>query len=204
MTKLIRIIVIISLCSLALSPEIISQSSSELVQSGLSSYLSGDYESALNSFNNALNVSTSGEDEDLPLTGESQEVNDSQSVEVDDSESQEVDDSESRETYTGESQIQTVDVSTIQQYSDPLQYQGDEQSNIYLYRGQTYLKLGDKEAALNDFDKAISLDSSYADAYFRRAIVNYQVDPDKACPDLQAAINEGHQSAQELFNLICK
>lgn len=204
MSNLIRIIVILSLCSLVFSPDIKSQSSSELIQTGLSSYQSGDYETALNSFNNALQVSGSDVDSDLPLTGESQEVNDSESVGVDDSESQEVDDSESKETYTGESQIQTVDISTIQQYSDPLNYQGDDPADLYLYRGQTYLKLGDKVAALNDFDKAISLDSSYADAYFRRAIVNYQVDPGKACPDLQAAINAGHQSAQELFNLICK
>ncbi len=127
-----------------------------------------------------------------------------ESNEVDDSESQIEYTGESKETYTGESQEQTVDVSTIQQYSDPLNYQGDDPADLYLYRGQTYLKLGDKEAALNDFDKAISLDPSYSDAYFRRAIVNYQVDPSKACPDLQAAIEQGHQSAQELFNLICK
>jgi len=29
------------------------------------------------------------------------------------------------------------------------------------------------------------------------------VDPDKACPDLQAAIDNGNPSAQKLFNLIC-
>jgi Tfp pilus assembly protein PilF len=204
MSNLIRIIVIISLCSLVFSPNINSQSSSELVQTGLSSYQSGDYESALNSFNNALQVSGSDVDSDLPLTGESQMEYTGESKEVDDSESQMEYTGESKETYTGESQMQTADVSNIQEYSDPLNYQGDDPADLYLYRGQTYLKLGDKEAALNDFDKAISLDSSYADAYFRRAIINYQVDPDKACPDLQTAINEGHESAQELFNLICK
>lgn len=204
MSNLIRIIVILSLCSLVFSTEIKSQSSSELVQTGLSSYQSGDYETALNSFNNALQVSGSDVDSDLPLTGESQMEDTGESQEVDDSESKVELTGESQMEYTGESQEQTVDVSTIQQYSDPLNYQGDDPADLYLYRGQTYLKLGDNEAALNDFDKAISLDSSYADAYFRRAIVNYQVDPGKACPDLQAAIEQGHQSAQELFNLICK
>ncbi len=57
MSNLMRMIVILSLCSLVFSPEIKSQSSSELVQTGLSSYQNGDYESALNSFNNALQVS---------------------------------------------------------------------------------------------------------------------------------------------------
>ena len=204
MSNLMRMVVILSLCSLVFSLDVKSQSSSELVQTGLSSYQSGDYETALNSFNNALQTSGTDVNSDLPLTGESQMEDTSESQEVDDSESQEVDDSESQETYTGESQEQTVDVSTIQQYSDPLNFQGDDPADLYLYRGQTYLKLGNNQAALNDFDKAISLDPSYADAYFRRAIVNYQVNPEKACPDLQAAINAGHQSAQELFNLICK
>lgn len=204
MSNLIRIIVILSLCSLVFSTEIKSQSSSELVQTGLSSYQNGDYEGALTSFNNALQTSGTDVNSDLPLTGESQMEDTGESQEVDDSESKVELTGESQMEYTGESQEQTVDVSTIQQYSDPLNYQGDDPADLYLYRGQTYLKLGDKEAALNDFDKAISLDSSYADAYFRRAIVNYQVDPGKACPDLQAAIEQGHQSAQELFNLICK
>jgi len=220
MSNLIRIFVILFLCSLVFLPEIKSQSSSELVQSGLNSYQSGNYEDALNNFNSALQTSGSDVESDLPLTGdsqieydsESQEVDDSESVEVDDSESQEVDDSESKmeydsesqETYTGEYQGQNVDISTVQQYSDQLEYQGDDAADVYLYRGQTNLKLGNQEAALADFDKAISLDPSYSDAYFRRAIANYQVNPEKICPDLQTAIDNGHKSAQELYNLICK
>jgi tetratricopeptide (TPR) repeat protein len=198
-----RMIIVFTSFVLIFSSEIFCQSTSELIQSGLGSYQNGDYQSALNSFNNALQVSGS-EDNDLPLTGESQEVDDSESQEVDDSESKEVDDSESQETYTGESQIQTADVSTIQQYSDPLKYVGEEPADVYLYRGQTNLKLGNQAAAVSDFDKAISLDPSYSDAYFRRAIANYKVNPDKVCPDLQTAIDNGHKSAQELYDLICK
>jgi tetratricopeptide (TPR) repeat protein len=203
MNNQFRLVLVFCFVSIIFSSEVFCQSSSELVQSGLTNYQGGDYTTALNNFNSALQLSGS-EDNDLPLTGESQEIEDSESIEVDDSESQEIEDSESQETYTGESQIQTVDVSAIQQYSDPINYQGDNESNIYLYRGQTYLKLGDKEAALTDFDKAVSLDPSYADAYFLRAIANYQVNPEKVCPDLQTAIDNGHQSAQELFDLICK
>jgi len=187
------------------SPVIISQSSSELIQTGLDSYQSGDYQAALNNFNSALQSSVvSDEDNDLPLDSESKMEYDSESKEVEDTESQMEYDTESKETYSKESQIQLAQVSNIQEYSDPLNYVGGDPANIYLYRGQAYLKLGNTQAALSDFDKAISLDPSFADAYFRRAIVNYQVDPDKACPDLQTAINEGHQSAKELFNLICQ
>jgi len=187
-----------------LLPEIKSQSSSELVKSGLNSYQSGNYEDALNNFNSALQTSGSDVDSDLPLTGDSQEIDDSESQIGLTSDSQKEYTGDSKETYTGESQIQTVDVSTIQQYSDQLEYQGDDPADIYTYRGQTNLKLGNQEAALADFDKAISLDPSYSDAFFRRAIANYQVNPNNVCPDLQTAIDNGYKSAQELYNLICK
>jgi len=181
-----------------------SQTSAEFVQSGLNSYSSGDYSTALDNFNNALQMMNPEEGSDVPLASETQIEYDTESEEVEDTESTMEYDTESQETYATDSQIQTVDVSKVQEYADPLDYQGDNESNIYLYRGQTNLKLGNKEAALKDFDTAIQLDPSYSDAYFRRAVVNYQIDPNKVCPDLQTAINNGHQSAQELYNLICK
>jgi tetratricopeptide (TPR) repeat protein len=186
------------------SSVIFCQTNDEQIQTGLDNYNAGNYAEAYNNFNSLVQQMTPNQIGDLPLTGESQEVDDTESVEVDDSESQVVEDSESQETYTGESQIQTVDVSTVEQYSDEMEYQGDDPADIYLYRGQANLKLGNKQAALDDFDTAISLDPSYSDAYFRRAIANYEVNPKKVCPDLQKAIDNGHQSAQELYNLICK
>ena len=204
MINIFRISIVICLTLAMYSTELFSQTSSEFVQSGLNSYLSGDYSSALSNFNNALQMMNPEQGSDIPLTSETQIEYDTESTEIDDSESKIEYDSESKETYTGESQIQTVDVSTIQQYSDPLDYQGDNESNVYLYLGQTNLKLGNTEEALKDFDTAISLDPSYSDAYFRRAVVNYQVDPNKVCPDLQTAIDNGHASAQELYDLICK
>jgi len=204
MNSLVKILVIFCLILFTYSPVIFSQTSAEFVQSGLNSYLSGDYSSALNNFNNALQMMNPEEGSNVPLASETQIEYDTESEEVEDTESTMEYDTESQETYATESQIQTVDVSKVQQYADPLDYQGDNESNIYLYRGQTNLKLGNQEAALKDFDTAIQLDPSYSDAYFRRAVVNYQIDPNKVCPDLQAAIDNGHQSAQELYNLICK
>ncbi len=204
MSDILRIIVFIYLCFVVLSPVIQSQSSSELIQSGLDSYQSGDYETALSSFNSVLQSSGSDVDSDLPLTGESQMEYTGETKEVEDNESQMEYDSESQETDAKESQIQLTQVSNIQEYSDPLNYVGDNPANIYLYRGQTYLKLGNTQAALNDFDTAISLDPSYSDAYLMRAVTNYNVDQEKVCPDLQNAIDNGNQSAQELYSLICK
>lgn len=204
MNSIMKLLIILCLALFTYSPVIISQTSAEFVQSGLTSYMSGDYSSALDNFNNALQMMNPEEGSNIPLASETQTEYDTESVEIDDSESKVEYDSESQETYTGESQEQTVDVSKIQQYSDPLDYQGDNESNVYLYLGQTNLKLGNKQEALKDFDTAIQLDPSYSDAFFRRAIVNYEINPDKACPDLQKAIDNGHQSAQELYNLICK
>jgi len=204
MNSLSRMNVSFILTLFIFSSVIFCQTNDEQIQTGLDNYNAGNYTEAYNNFNSLVQQMTPNQIGDLPLTGESQEVNDTESVEVNDSESQVVEDSESQETYTGESQIQTVDVSTVEQYSDEMEYQGDDPADIYLYRGQANLKLGNKQAALDDFDTAISLDPSYSDAYFRRAIANYQVNPIKVCPDLQTAIDNGHQSAQELYNLICK
>ena len=205
MFYLLRNVIIVSTIGLVTTFNSYSQSSAEEIQSGLDSYRGGDYQTALNSFNNALqNSEVTDDDNDLPLTGESEETYTSESQEVDDTESKMEYDSESKETYVGESSIQLAQVSNIQEYSDPINYVGDNPANIYLYRGQTYMKLGNTQAALSDFDEAINLDPSYADAYLMRAVANYNVDPDKVCPDLQSAIDNGHQSAQELYNLICK
>lgn len=204
MFYLLRSIVLVLTLIFVASTAIYSQDASADIQSGIDSYRGGDYHAALNSFNNALQSSTvSDEDNDLPLDTESQMDYDSESQEVDDTESTMEYDSESQETYVKESQIQLAQVSNIQQYSDPLNYVGGDPANIYLYRGQTNLKLGNTDAALSDFDQAINLDPSYADAYLMRAVANYNVNPGKVCPDLQSAIDNGHQSAQELFDLIC-
>lgn len=221
MNSISRIFVIIFLTGLMYTTVLFGQSYDDQIQNGLNNYNQGNYTEAFNNFNSLVQQMTPEQSGDLPLAGESQEVDDSESVEVDDSESQmqydsesqEVDDSESQMQYDSETQetnassypiSQDVDVSTVEQYSDKLEYQGDDPADVYLYRGQANLKLGNKQAALNDFDQAIALDPSYSDAYFRRAIANYQVNPNKVCPDLQNAIDQGHQSAQELFNLICK
>ncbi len=214
MNSLSRIIVSILFTGLMYSTVLFCQSYDDQIQNGLNNYNQGNYTEAFNNFNSLVQQMTPEQSGDLPLAGESQEVEDSESQEVDDSEStmeydsetQEVDDSESQMQYDSETQetYTDVDISTVQQYSDKLEYQGDDPADVYLYRGQTNLKLGNKQAALNDFDQAIALDPSYSDAYFRRAIANYQVNPEKVCPDLQTAIDNGHPSAQELFDLICK
>jgi len=182
--------------------EIFSQSSSELVQAGFNNYENGNYQAALMSFNAALE--TSSTEMNNAVTEESNEnyVRESTKKYTDETQKQYME--TSSKTYTGISKREKVSTETKKYESTPLEYQGDEPAKIYLYRGRTYLQLGNKQAALNDFDKAVSLDPALSEVYFRRALAEMDVDPDKACPDLLAAIERGHQSAKELYDLICK
>jgi len=182
--------------------EIFSQSSSELVQAGFNNYENGNYQAALMSFNAALE--TSSTEMNNAVTEESNEnyVRESTKKYTDETQKQYME--TSSKTYTGISKREKVSTETKKYESTPLEYQGDEPAKIYLYRGRTYLQLGNKQAALNDFDKAVSLDPALSEVYFRRALAEMDVDPNKACPDLLAAIERGHQSAKELYDLICK
>ena len=187
---------------LAFTTAAFSQSSSELVQTGFNNYQNGDYQAAIMSFNAALQTSSS--ETNNAVTEESNEnyIRETQKKYSDESEKQYME--TSSKTYTGISKREKISTETKKYESTPLEYQGDEPAKIYLYRGRTYLQLGNKQAALNDFDKAVSLDPTLSEVYFRRAIAEMEVDPDKACPDLLVAIERGHQSAKELFDLICK
>lgn len=187
---------------LAFTTAAFSQSSSELVQTGFNNYQNGDYQAAIMSFNAALQTSSS--ETNNAVTEESNEnyIRETQKKYSDESEKQYME--TSSKTYTGISKREKISTETKKYESTPLEYQGDEPAKIYLYRGRTYLQLGNKQAALDDFDKAVSLDPTLSEVYFRRAIAEMEVDPDKACPDLLAAIERGHQSAKELFDLICK
>ena len=194
-------ITVIIFC-LAFTSAVFSQSSSELVQTGFNNYQNGDYQAAIMSFNAALQTSSS--ETNNAVTEESNEnyIRETQKKYSDESEKQYME--TSSKTYTGISKREKISTETKKYESTPLEYQGDEPAKIYLYRGRTYLQLGNKQAALDDFDKAVSLDPTLSEVYFRRAIAEMEVDPDKACPDLLAAIERGHQSAKELYDLICK
>jgi tetratricopeptide (TPR) repeat protein len=197
-----RIYITVILFCLAFASAAFSQSSSELVQQGFTNYQNGDYKSAVKSFDEALQKYSSSTTD--PLSTQKREVYDSGINQTDASISKREITETSEKTYTGISKREKVSTETKKYESTPLEYQGDEPAKIYLYRGRTYLQLGNKEAALNDFDKAVSLDPTLSEVYFRRALAEMDVNPDKACPDLLAAIERGHQSAKELYDLICK
>ena len=200
MFKFSQLIIAISVFVIALGSHTSAQSSLDLVETGMNHYNNGDYESALNSFNSALTKTQESE----PLTGDSKEESVSVSKETEVSVSEESYVETSKEDYVGVSQESTISTSTEKYMSDPLNHQGEDQSSLYLYRGRTHLQMGNNEAALNDFDKAIELNPAQSDAYFRKALINTNVNPDKVCPDLINAMSHGHESAKELYELVCK
>lgn len=64
-----------------------------------------------------------------------------------------------------------------------------EASELYVYRGTIYEDLGNKRAALADFDKAIQLDPKNEDAYFYRGSLRHDMDsPQSAYKDLTTCI----------------
>lgn len=181
---------------------IFSQSSSELVQTGFTNYQNGDYQAAIMSFNAALQSSSTEMNDAVTVESNQNYIREGEKTYTTGTEKQYTE--TSSKTYTGISKREKISTETKKYEFTPLEYQGDEPAKIYLYRGRTYLQLGNKQAALNDFDKAVSLDPTLSEVFFRRALANAEVDPDKACPDLLAAIERGHQSAKELYELICK
>ncbi len=180
----------------------ISSQSTDLVKTGVEKYQSGDYQGAINNFTSALQTTSLDETKPVMQQSDKNYTEQTDKSYIRETETQTMTTTEKQ--YVRESEKQTMETSTKKYYSEPMNYQGDEPAKIYLYRGRTYLQLGNKQEALNDFDKAVSLDPTLSDAYFRMALADMDVDPDKACPNLLAAIERGHKSAKELYDLICK
>lgn len=188
--------------SLVFTSAIFSQSSSELVQQGFTNYQNGDYKSAIDKFTKALETPDSEINREVMESSEKTYTDNNEKTDADVNNKTYT--KTSKRTYTDASEKQYVDTQMKKYVSSPIEYQGDEPAKIYLYRGWTYFQTGNKEAALSDFDKAVSLDPGLSDVYFRRAILSYDVDPEIACPNLLKAIERGHQSAKELYDLICE
>ena len=181
----------------------VGQSNEELIQKGINEYQDGNYKDAVDLFNHAIQ-NTESIKQDLPI--------DSDSEETDVSVSTETDVKVSKEGYVGVSDEEHVDVSTkdyigvsTEKYvSDPLNYEGSDLAKIYFYRGRANMQLGNKEEALQDFDKSVKLNPSYSEAYFRRAIASHNLEKGDVCEDLKKAMEMGHSSAKTLYNNMCK
>lgn len=68
--------------------------------------------------------------------------------------------------------------------------QSPDNATLYLKRAQTYLALNDTSHALDDLDKAISLDNTLAEAYMLRGQQRFKLhDRNAAFEDLKKAMS---------------
>ena len=195
-------IVVLFLSIIMINQITVGQSNEELIQKGINEYQDGNYEDAIDIFNNALR-NTESIKQDLPIDNDSEETDVSVSTETDVQVSKEGYVGVSDEEHVDVSSKEYIGVSTEKYVSDPLQYEGSEMGKIYLYRGRANMRLGNKEKAFQDFDKAVELNPSYSEAFFRRAIASHKLEKGDACKDLLKAMEMGHSSAKTLYNNMC-
>jgi len=68
-----------------------------------------------------------------------------------------------------------------------------------------YAILMDNESAMKDFDKALSIDATYADAYFSKGSLLLNMNRlNEACAQFEAAALYGDADAAYIFNDLCK
>ncbi len=197
-----KFILVLILSFAAINQNAFSQSNEELVQNGINDYQDGNYKNAVDLFDQAIK-NTESTEQDLPIDNVSVESDLGVSTETDVRVSTEGYAGVSDEEDVGVSNEKDIGVSTEKYVSDPLKYQGSDLAKLYFYRGRANMQLGNKEQALQDFDKSVQLDPSFSEAYFRRAIASHNLDKGDVCADLKKAMEMGHSSAETLHKDLC-
>ena len=75
---------------------------------------------------------------------------------------------------------------------------------VFFNRGNAYFDKKDWKNAMADYDKTISLNKTYAEAYCQRGFVKIQVSDPGACDDFKKAIKGDSEDAKSAFEKYCK
>ncbi len=194
---------IVVICCICFLPQFaVSQTISELVQEGMNNFYEGEYTTAIEYFNDALEI-TSFIQRDVQIASIAEEsdlvIDMNYSIGTD------------KKYYTSTSQIEHIKVfereftetSPIYYVPKPFYFQEPNQSVIYNYRARTYLKMGMIGKAYEDFDRVLFIDPLQSEIYFRRAIAYQEAMGVDVCAELKSAMEMGFISAKIYHNMLC-
>jgi len=202
LTKIHTVIVVIS-CICILPQFAASQTISEFVQEGMIYFHEGEYENALEYFNEALGI-TAFVQRDIKITSIAEESD----IFVD----SDYGIGTSKKYYVSTSHIEHVviqkreftGVSSKYYVSEPFYFQEPNLAVIYNYRARTFLKMGMIEKAYDDFDRVLYIDPLLSEIYFRKAVAYQEAMGVDVCGELKKAMEMGYISAKIYHNIFCK
>ena len=203
MLKKIHTVIVIISCICFLPQFAASQTISELVQEGMIYFHEGEYENAIEYFNEALGI-TAFIQRDVQIASIAEESD----IFVD----SDYGIGTSKKYYVGTSPVDHIvvqkreftGISKKYYVDEPSYFQEPNLAVIYNYRARTYLKMGMTDKAFVDFDKVLFLDPLLSEIYFRKAITYQDPKKDDVCGELKRAMEMGHVSAKVYYNMLCK
>ena len=201
LNKIIFTIIIIS-CFSFLSEFSVAQQNEQLVQEGISNYHHGNYEKAVELFNKALrNIASTQKVIQLAIVSVRTDVKVFNKSNVGLTEDRYMGLSDKQ--FIGIVRRENMGVSPKNNVTNPLSFKGSISGKIYIYRGRSYLKLGQTRKAFSDFDKALYLNPVYSEAFFRRSMRYQDPEVDDICGDLKKAMQMGYNTGKTFYYKLC-
>ena len=202
MLKKIHTVIVVICCICFLPQFAISQTISELVQEGMNNFHDGEYTTALEYFNDALEI-TALIQRDVVMGNIAEEsdldINMDYNIGTD------------KKYYVSTSPIEQIKVfereftetSSIYLVPKPFHFQEPNKSVIYNYRARTYLKMGMISKAYEDFDRVLFIDPLQSEIYFKRAVAYQEAMGVDVCAELKKAMEMGYFSAIIYHKKLC-
>ena len=202
MLKKVHTVIVIISCICFLPQFALSQTISELVQEGMNYFHEGEYTTALEYFNDALEI-TALIQRDIQIASIAEEsdldINLGYNIGTD----KKYYVNTSPKEYVKVFEREFTETSSIYLIPKPFHFQEPTKSVIYNYRARTYLKLGKIEKAYEDFDRVLFLDPLQSEIYFKRVVAYQDAMGVDVCAELMTAMEMGFVSAKIYHHLLC-
>ena len=179
-----------------------AQSRSELVKSGITKYIQGNYTEAMRYFDRAISSSNYAGTK-ISYGGTSQVNNETGEIKAEMRAGNDYLMGVSTKNYVETSRKELTNAGKNQ--SDQLMLNNNiELSQIYLYKGRINLHLKQYSLALQNFAKGMHLNPTYNKSNIGYAVVTKLQNYFKVCEDLTIAMEEGNNSAKIIYQNICE